>query len=67
MANRQFCDGWNRRDFLRVGTAGVMGLNISMGRLLQAEAAGAIDKSKSDINFSFETVTVVPAVAVLTE
>jgi len=30
-----------------------MGLNISMARLLQAEAAGAIDKSKSDINFIF--------------
>ena len=53
MANRQFCDGWARRDFLRVGAASAMGFNLSMALLLQAKAEGGIDKSKSDINFIF--------------
>ena len=53
MTSRQFCDGWYRRDFLRVGAASAMGFNLSMARLMQAEAAGGIDKSKSDINFIF--------------
>ena len=53
MANRKFCDGWARRDFLRVGAVGAMGLNLSLERLLQAEAKGDIDKSKNDLNFIF--------------
>ena len=53
MAKRSFCDGWARRDFLRVGAAGAFGLNLSMSRLLEAAAKGDIDKSKSDINFVF--------------
>ena len=53
MANRKFCDGWARRDFLRVGAVGAMGLNLSLERLLQAEAKGDIDKSKTDLNFIF--------------
>ena len=40
MTSRQFCDGWCRRDFLRVGAASAMGFNLSMARLIQAEAAG---------------------------
>ena len=53
MVNRKFCDGWARRDFLRVGAVGAMGLNLSLERLLAAEAKGDIDKSKNDINFIF--------------
>ena len=53
MRNRNFCDGWARRDFLRVGTAGAMGMNLSLARLLQARAAGMIDKSKDDVSFIF--------------
>ena len=53
MGKRSFCDGWARRDFLRVGAAGAFGLNLSMSRLLEAAAKGDIDKSKSDINFVF--------------
>jgi hypothetical protein len=53
MVKRNFCDGWARRDFLRVGAAGVFGLNLSMSRMLEAAAKGDIDKSKSDINFVF--------------
>ena len=33
-----FCDGMARRDFLRVGAAGALGLNFSLARLLQTEA-----------------------------
>ena len=53
MVKRNFCDGWARRDFLRVGAAGAFGLNLSMSRMLEAAAKGDIDKSKSDINFVF--------------
>ena len=53
MANRKYCDGWARRDFLRVGAVGAFGLNLSMSRLLEAAAKGDIDKSKSDISFVF--------------
>lgn len=50
---KSFCDGWARRDFLRVGAVGAMGLNLSMARLLQAEAGGDLDKSKNDVSFIF--------------
>ena len=53
MRNRNFCDGWARRDFLRVGTAGAMGMDLSLARLLQAGAAGMIDESKDDVSFIF--------------
>ena len=53
MTKRSFCDGWARRDFLRVGAAGTFGLNLSMSRMLEAAAKGDIDSSKSDINFVF--------------
>jgi hypothetical protein len=34
----RFCNGWSRRDFLRVGALGPLGL--SLGQLLSAQAAG---------------------------
>ena len=52
-----FCDGLARRDFLRVGAAGALGLNFSLARLLQAENAaaadGLLDASRSDTSFIF--------------
>src|SRR5689334_14007097 len=38
---RSYCDGINRRDFLRVGAAGVMGLHLSLPALLQRQAMAA--------------------------
>ena len=40
------CDGLTRRDFLQVGTLGALGL--SLAKLAQFEALGAVDKSKSE-------------------
>ena len=52
-----FCDGTSRRDFLRVGAAGALGLNFSLARLLETEAAaaaaGKLDASRSDTSFIF--------------
>lgn len=36
-----FCDGIKRRDFLTIGTAGLMGMNLTLANLLQQKAAGA--------------------------
>lgn len=48
---RSFCDGWRRRDMLRVGAAGVCGLPLSIETLLAAEAqkgkAAAKPKAKA--------------------
>ena len=35
MAARRFCDGIRRRDFLRVGSAGLFGLGLTLPRLLE--------------------------------
>src|SRR6059058_1476720 len=35
--NRPFCDGRTRRDFLRVGTASLFGLNVGLPQLLAAD------------------------------
>src|SRR5688500_1266493 len=37
-SKHRYCDGLSRRDFLRVGTAGVLGFNITLPALLQAQA-----------------------------
>ncbi len=37
--NRGFCDGIARRDFLRLGTAGVFGMGLTLPRLLAARPA----------------------------
>jgi hypothetical protein len=36
-----FCDGLARRDFLSIGTAGLLGMNLSMAQMLRQEARGA--------------------------
>lgn len=40
------CDGVTRRDFLQVGTLGALGLSLS--KLAQLQALGAVDNSKSE-------------------
>jgi uncharacterized protein (DUF1501 family) len=47
MRQNQFCDGVNRRDMLRVGTAGLVGAGLSLPQLLQAEAAA---ESRRDVS-----------------
>ena len=34
---RTYCDGIGRRDFLRVGAAGALGVNLPLAQLLAAE------------------------------
>jgi hypothetical protein len=41
----RFCDGTSRRDFLRLGTAGVFGLGLTLPRLLAAEGKPSRDVS----------------------
>ena len=53
MTERRFCDGWGRRDFLRIGAAGAFGLNMSLPKLLQAEASGNSLTAKKDVSFIF--------------
>ena len=54
---KRFCDGAPRRDFLRVGTAAMLGANLTLPRLLQG--APAPEKSsltpgpKSDLSVIF--------------
>src|SRR5262245_38430927 len=38
MSSRTFCDGTNRRDFLRLGTAGVFGMGLTLPALLAGQA-----------------------------
>ena len=46
---RTYCDGIGRRDFLRVGAAGALGVNLPLAQLLAAEP-----KLKgNDTNFIF--------------
>jgi uncharacterized protein (DUF1501 family) len=42
---KTFCDGIARRDFLRLGVAGVLGCGLSLPRLLAAETAKSRDVS----------------------
>jgi hypothetical protein len=53
MTERRFCDGWGRRDFLRIGAAGALGLNMSLPKLLQAEASENSLTAKKDVSFIF--------------
>jgi uncharacterized protein (DUF1501 family) len=47
---KRFCDGVDRRSFLRVGTAAMLGANLTLPRLLQGAPA---EKSKSDLSVIF--------------
>jgi uncharacterized protein (DUF1501 family) len=39
MSHNRFCDGLVRRDFLRLGTAGLLGLGLTLPEILQRQAA----------------------------
>src|SRR4051794_23373658 len=39
MTTRSFCDGLTRRDALRLGTAGLFGLGLTLPNLLELQAA----------------------------
>lgn len=55
MANRfGFCDGLERRDFLRLGTAGLFGMGLSLSGWLQSQArAQARGRSTGDVSLIF--------------
>ena len=55
MSNRfGFCDGLERRDFLRLGTAGLFGMGLSLLGLLQSQArAQARGRSTEDVSLIF--------------
>ena len=51
-----YCDGVRRRDLIRVGAAGALGLGLSTRGILAAQAgatARVVDPSKDDISFIF--------------
>ncbi len=52
MQRTTFCDGVPRRDLLRIGAAGVMGIGFTLPELLQRQARAAAAKSagKDDIS-----------------
>src|SRR4051812_36512489 len=45
------CDGWSRREFLRVGGAGLLGLSLGDVLRLQAATQTAADPSKAKIGW----------------
>jgi hypothetical protein len=50
----KFCDGIARRDFLRLGTAGVFGLGLTLPQLLARQArAAAAGKPAKDVSLIF--------------
>jgi uncharacterized protein (DUF1501 family) len=49
-----FCDGIARRDFLRLGSAGLFGMGLTLPRILQGQAQAAKqDKTTKDISLIF--------------
>ena len=54
MTVRRFCDGIQRRDFLRMGTASLFGLGLTLPRLLELQAHAAAQGSRtSDVSLIF--------------
>src|SRR5262245_66260503 len=51
MGGKTFCDGVARRDFLRLGTAGLFGLPFTLPGLLAARAAAP--PAKRDVSLIF--------------
>ena len=52
--NSRFCDGLLRRDFLRLGTAGVFGMGLTLPHLLQQQARAADQgKTTQDVSLIF--------------
>src|SRR5205809_513951 len=54
MTSRTFCDGVGRRDFLRIGTAGLFGMGVTLPGLLQLQAhASTRGRAASDLSLIF--------------
>src|SRR4051794_17221673 len=54
LMQRIFCDGVNRRDFLRLGTASVLGSGLALPSLLARQAqAVAAGKAKRDLSLIY--------------
>jgi uncharacterized protein (DUF1501 family) len=54
MTQRTFCDGLQRRDFLRLGTASLFGMGVTLPGLLQAQArAAARGQTTRDVSLIF--------------
>jgi hypothetical protein len=54
MTQRGFCDGLRRRDFLRLGTAGLFGMGVTLPGLLQVQAqAAARGQATRDVSLIF--------------
>lgn len=51
--DRIYCDGIVRRDFLRLGTAGLFGMGLSLPRLLERRARGAGTRGDVSLIFVF--------------
>ncbi|MCB1242057.1 MAG: DUF1501 domain-containing protein [Verrucomicrobiales bacterium] len=52
---RRFCDGVNRRDFLRIGAAGGLGMHLPLARLLAAESDPRA--ARQDVSFIYVFLT----------
>jgi uncharacterized protein (DUF1501 family) len=52
MTARSFCDGLSRRDALRIGTAGLFGLGLTLPRLLELQAA-APPRKRRDVSLIY--------------
>jgi uncharacterized protein (DUF1501 family) len=54
MTTRTFCDGVKRRDFLRLGTAGLFGMGISLPGLLATQARASLyRRPRHDVSLIF--------------
>ena len=54
MTQRSFCDGIQRRDFLRLGSAGLFGMGVTLPGLLQMQAqAAARGQTTRDVSLIF--------------
>lgn len=45
--NRAYCDGFHRRDMLRLGAAGVFGMGLSLPQILAGQAAASANGTKT--------------------
>lgn len=51
--NNVFCDGLARRDFLRIGSAGLLGMNLTLSGLLRQKALGAASLKEPSFIYVF--------------